>query len=112
MKLKGYQKRHLKGLAHKVKPVVFVGHKGITDAVTHSTEEALNKHELIKLKFIDFKEKTRKKELAARLEKITGSEMVGMVGHTAIFFRRHRDPDKRKIQVPEREPQRTETECR
>ena len=107
--MKGYQKKHLRGLAHNVKPVVFVGQKGITGAVARSAEEALDQHELIKLKFVDFKEKTQKKELAAALEEMTGSEMVGMVGHTAIFFRRHRDPEKRRIQVPERQPPGTET---
>jgi RNA-binding protein len=104
MLLRGYQKKYLRGLAHKIKPVVFVGHKGITDAVTQSAEEALENHELIKLKFVEFKEKARKQDMAAALEEKTGSEMVGMIGHTAIFFRPHSDPEKRKIRVPERGP--------
>ncbi len=28
--LKGYRKRFLKGLAHRLKPVVFIGQKGLT----------------------------------------------------------------------------------
>ncbi|MFC1825801.1 ribosome assembly RNA-binding protein YhbY [Thermodesulfobacteriota bacterium] len=103
-KLKGFQKKHLRGLAHNVKPVVYVGHKGITDAVVRSVDEALNSHELIKVKFIDFKEKGHKKQIADAIEQQTGGEIVGMIGHTVILYRRHSDPQKRKIKVPEKRP--------
>jgi RNA-binding protein len=101
-KLKGYQKKHLRGLAHGMKPVVLVGQKGITPALTKSVDESLEKHELIKVKFIDFKEKAQKEELNRAIEEETASEMVGMIGHTAIFFRQQKDPKKRKIHVPDR----------
>jgi RNA-binding protein len=102
-KLKGFQRKHLRGLAHNMKPTVFIGQKGVSAAVRQSAEEALSRHELIKLKFIDFKEKNQKKEIVTELEDVTGAEMVGMIGHTAVFFRRHRDPEKRRIEVPIRE---------
>jgi len=101
-KLKGYQKKYLKGLVHGMKPVVFVGQKGISPAVTKAVDESLAKHELIKVKFIDFKEKDQKKEIAGAIEKETASELVGMIGHMAIFYRRQKDPEKRKINVPNR----------
>lgn len=101
-KLKGYQKNYLKGLVHGMKPVVFVGQKGISPPVTKAVDESLEKHELIKVKFIDFKEKDQKKEIAGAIEKETASELVGMIGHMAIFYRRQKDPEKRKINVPNR----------
>ena len=101
-KLKGYQKKYLKGPVHGTKPLVFVGQKGITPAVTQAVDESLEKHELIKVKFIDFKEKGQKKEIAGAIEKQTTSELVGMIGHMAIFYRQHKDPEKRKINVPKR----------
>lgn len=101
-KLKGYQKKYLKGLAHGMKPVVFVGHKGISPTVTQAVDESLEKHELVKVKFVDFKEKDQKKEIAGAIEKKTASELVGMIGHIAIFYRQHKDPEKRKIDVPKR----------
>ena len=103
-KLKGFQRKYLKGLAHGLKPVVFVGQKGITPEVTKAIDEALNKHELIKIKFIDFKEKSLKEEIAGAIEKETASEQVGMIGHMAIFFRQQKDPEKRKISLPKRGP--------
>jgi RNA-binding protein len=101
-KLKGYQRKYLKSLAHGMKPLVFVGQKGLSPTVIRAVHESLEKHELVKIKFIDFKEKSRKKEMAGSIEEQTASELVGMIGHIAIFYREHKDPEKRKIQVPKR----------
>ena len=101
-KLKGFRRKYLKGLAHGLKPVVFVGQKGITPEVTKAVEEALNEHELIKIKFIDFKEKSQKEEITGAIETETESEQVGMIGHMAIFYRQQKDPEKRKILMPRR----------
>ena len=101
-KLKGYQKKYLKGLAHGMKSLVFIGQKGLSSTVTKAVDESLEKHELIKVKFIDFKEKGQKEEIAGAIEKETSSELVGMIGHIAIFYRQQKDSEKRKIHVPER----------
>jgi RNA-binding protein len=99
-KLSGIQAKFLRGLAHALKPVVFVGQKGVTSALIESTDHAFQRHELIKVKFIDFKEKKQKKEIAAVIENKTNSQLAGMIGHIAIFYKQHTDPDKRKIVIP------------
>ncbi|MGD9233492.1 MAG: YhbY family RNA-binding protein [Desulfobacterales bacterium] len=101
-KLKGYQKKYLKGIVHGMKPLVFIGQKGLSPMVTKAVDESLEKHELIKVKFIDFKEKNQKEEISGAIEKETASELVGMIGHVAIFYRQQKDPEKRKINVPKR----------
>ncbi len=101
-KLKGYQKKYLRGLVHGMKPLVFVGRKGISPAVIKAVDESLDRHELIKIKFVDIKEKSRKEEIAGIIEKETISEMVGMIGHIAIFYRQHKDAEKRSIHIPKR----------
>jgi RNA-binding protein len=101
-KLEGFQRKHLRGLAHKAKPVVFIGQKGITETLNRSINDALTAHELIKVKFIDFKDKKDKTEIAGIIEKTHDCEMVGMIGHTAIFFRQHPEEEKRRIAVPSR----------
>ncbi len=83
-------------------PVVFVGHKGVTPAVLDSVQEALDAHELIKLKFIDFKDRHLKAGMAAEIEAQTDSRLAGLIGHTAIFYRRHPDAEKRRITLPGR----------
>ncbi len=102
-KLEGFQRKFLRGVAHTMKPVIFIGQKGLTPQVMTSAKEAIESHELIKVKFNDFKEKEQKEEIAARLEKETGAENVGMIGHTVIFFRQKTDPEKRRITLPQRE---------
>ena len=101
-KLKGYQKKYLKGLAHGMKPVAYVGQKGLSPTVSQAIDESLATHELIKVKFVDFKEKDQKEEIADAIEQETASELVGMIGHVAIFYRKQPDPEKRRIEVPKR----------
>jgi RNA-binding protein len=94
------QAKYLRGLAHGLHPVVFVGHKGVTPAVLDSMHEALDAHELIKLKFIDFKDRHLKAGMAVEIAAQTGSLLAGLIGHTAIFYRRHPDAEKRRITLP------------
>ena len=99
--LKGFQKRFLRGLAHPLKPVVFVGQKGFTQSLADAMNEALDHHELVKVKFIEFKEKQKKLAIVEQIEKTLPCQMVGLVGHIAPFSRQQCDPEKRKIYLPE-----------
>ena len=98
--LEGFQRRHLRGLAHGLQPVVMIGKDGLSDAVVAKTEAELVAHELIKVRFGDWKDEKREllDELAAR----TRAELVGLVGHVGILFRQNREPKRRKIRVPAR----------
>ncbi|MCJ7686189.1 MAG: ribosome assembly RNA-binding protein YhbY [Desulfobacteraceae bacterium] len=102
-KLEGFQRKYLRGVAHGLKPVVFIGQKGLTPEVLLSAEKAFERHELIKMKFNDFKEKADKTEISGRIEKETGAENVGIIGHTVMFYRQQEDPEKRKISLPQRD---------
>jgi len=85
-------------LANPLKPIVFIGKGGLTPQVSDAINEALQKQELIKVKFIEFKEE--KKELSREIEEKSHSILAGMIGHVAIFYRQHPDKEKRKIQLP------------
>ena len=97
-KLSGAQRKHLRGLAHHVKPVVHVGKNGVTDPVLQEVEEALDYHELIKVKLVD--PQGRKKELADDLASRSGGTRVGLVGNIVTLYRQNPDPEKRKVEVP------------
>ncbi|GAB6908162.1 conserved hypothetical protein [Desulfosarcina cetonica] len=101
-RLQGFQKRYLRGLAHGLKPVVYVGQRGLTPALVGAMNAALDHHELVKVKFIEFKEKEKKQAMVAEIEKTVSCEMIGLIGHMATFFRRQADPEKRKIDLPRR----------
>lgn len=98
--LSSYQRKYLRGVAHGLKPVVLIGQKGLTTSLVDALDEALIAHELVKAKFIDDKDKAFKSEAIKTLTQATASELVGLIGHTAIFFRPHPDPDKRRITIP------------
>lgn len=100
--LKGFQKTYLRGLAHERKPIVMIGKEGLVPGVVESVKEGLGRHELVKVRFVSFKEKEQKEALAARLLEETGAERVGMVGHTLLLYRRQDDERKRRIELPTR----------
>lgn len=102
-KLKGYQKKYLRGLAHKLKPYVFVGQKGLTESLVKSVSDALEIHELIKVKFLDYKEREMKEEISSEIEKLAECELAGIIGHVAIFYKQNKDPQKRVIIIPDKE---------
>ena len=98
--LAGYQKRFLRGLAHGIDPVVYIGQKGVSPAVIEAVTDALNRHELIKVKFIEHKERAHKQALTDQIARQTRSAVAGMIGHTVLFYREQKDPRKRKIALP------------
>ena len=97
--LKGSEKKYLRGLAHGLNPAAFVGHKGLTDTLTAEIDQALEASELIKVKFNEFKEKDQKKDLIEKIAKATKSQVAGMIGHVAIFYRQNKDPEKQIIKL-------------
>ncbi len=98
--LKGSQKKYLRGLAHNLKPSAYVGQKGMTDGLIDEIDIALKASELIKIKFIDFKEKEVKKELIEEIAKNVNCEVAGIIGHVAICYRKNPDKQKQKIKLP------------
>lgn len=96
--LNSQQRKHLRGLAHHLDPLILVGKQGYTHALVRATAEALDDHELIKVRFNDFKD--QKGEIIHEIARRTGSEVVGTIGHVAILYRENPDPEKRKIDLP------------
>lgn len=88
-KLGKEQIKKLKAMAHELKPVVHIGQKGITESLVTSFEKALDDHELIKAKFIDFKDE--KKELTSELAEKCSAHIVNIIGNIAIFYRENPD---------------------
>jgi len=96
--LKGAQRRYLRAQAHHLKPLVLIGAKGLTESLLDSVRLALKDHELIKIKFVEFK--NAKKEMSAEIAEATCSELIGIIGNMGIFYRQNEDPAKRMIKIP------------
>lgn len=94
--LRGRQRRYLRSLAHARKPVVQVGGAGVSDAVARALSAALLDHELVKVRL---REPDDKRALARCLAEASDAHLVGLVGHTAILYRRH--PERPRIVLPD-----------
>jgi RNA-binding protein len=93
------QRRHLRGLAHALKPVVRLGSAGLTDAVASETARALSNHELIKVK-APGGDRGARDELFAALARRTGSALVHRIGNVAVLYRPR--PELPGILIPDR----------
>ena len=95
--LDGAQRRFLRGLAHPLKPIVFVGEGGISPAVTKALDEALSSHELVKIRL---RQPQDKKAAARELASTSSAAVCGVVGHTVVLYRPH--PEEPRIELPKR----------
>ena len=92
------QRRHLRGLAHPLKPVVRLGAAGLTEAVARETERALGDHELIKVKGPSGDREGRD-ALFGALAARTASALVQRIGNVAVLYRPH--PELPRILIPD-----------
>ena len=86
--LSAAQKRHLRALAHALKPVILMGAKGLTDALLKELDIALEHHELVKVKISAEDRETRDAtldQLASRSQAV----IVQRIGNIGVLFRRN-----------------------
>ena len=90
MSLSKNQTKFLRGKCHDLKPVVMLGQKGLTDAVLNELDNALNHHELVKVKLaIDDRE--ARKRLTQEICRRSLAEEVQNIGKTVSIYRRNKD---------------------
>ena len=85
--LTNLQKRHLRGMTHRLKPVVMVGQHGLREAVIDEIELALTAHELVKIKIAA--DRDARDEIAAEILARTGAEAIQSIGQMRVIFRRN-----------------------
>jgi len=87
MQLNDKQKKHLRNLAHDLKPTVLVGNNGISGGLTAELNQTLDHHELVKVRMRVGARDTRDAAIDELLVK-TRSSLVARIGNTAILYRR------------------------
>jgi RNA-binding protein len=95
--LTGKQSRHLRALAHELKPCVQVGKNGWSEGLRAELDAALLAHELIKVRLTGEVPLTVE-ELVEHVTTGTGGVVVQVLGNTLTIYRRH--PNAPKIQLP------------
>jgi len=98
--LPGKQNKFLRSLGHHLTQIVIVGKEGISENLIQSCNEALDAHELIKIK-LGQNCPIGKKEAAKELTEMTGSYLIQLIGKTVLLYRPNRDlPRDQAIKLP------------
>src|SRR3954468_2555535 len=93
--LNNAQIRKLKGMAQRMDATLKVGKNGLSPGFIETVNPELERHELVKIKFSEFKE--QKKELAPQLAEKTASHLVTLLGNVLVLYRANPQEEKRKI---------------
>lgn len=93
------QRRHLRGLAHGIKPVIWLGNAGLSAAVTAETARALRDHELIKVKATAEGDRKARDAAFAQLAAQTASALIHRIGNVAVLYRPN--PTLARIVLPD-----------
>ena len=97
--LTGAQKTYLRGLGQQMEPSLKVGRSGLTEGFFKELQHGLNSGELVKLRFLGA-ERAERAEMCDQIADEGRCVCVGAVGHTALFFRRQTDPQRRVVDLP------------
>lgn len=99
MSLNERQKRHLRGLAHHLKPVVTVGQSGLSEGVMKEIGIALDSHELIKVKLAGA-ERAERPTMAAAIAEQADAEPILSIGQMVVFYRPNPHKKRKRIDLP------------
>jgi RNA-binding protein len=91
------QKQHLRGLGHKLKPVVMIGAQGFTPAVRNELDLSLTRHELLKVR-ISAGDREVRDALIEQICAESTAQLVQRIGNIALLYRRN--PDKPRVVLP------------
>jgi putative YhbY family RNA-binding protein len=104
------QRRELRTLAHHLDPVVQIGQNGLTSAVLHEIDNALNAHELIKVRMFADEREVRAAALGEVCEKLAAAP-VQTLGKLFILYRpRSAEADEAHAAKPNRRAKTKEIE--
>jgi RNA-binding protein len=98
MALTEKQKKHLRRLAHPLRPIVMLGNAGLTPGVVQEMDRALGDHELVKVS-ARVGERSARDAALDDLAVQTSSEIVQRIGNVGVFYRRSNELPK--ILIPD-----------
>ncbi len=94
IELTSKQRKFLEKSAQPMSPMVLIGGAGVTVEQIKQIQTVIKTHELIKVKFNEFKDE--KRELAKEIEEQTASTLVRIIGNVAVFYKEAEKPADRK----------------
>lgn len=98
MTLSEAQKRYLRGLGHKLKPVILVGDAGLSETLLAEYENTLAHHELIKVR-LRAADRRKRDAMIERLCEESAAILIQRVGNVALLYRHN--PERQSIVLPD-----------
>lgn len=83
-------RKRYRAIGHKLKPIVTISGKGLSESVVAELDRALRDHELIKIK-LAISERDMRQVVIGELCEQTGADLVQSIGKTVLI---HRAADK------------------
>jgi len=90
MSINNKQKKFLRQVAHHLKPVVWVGQHGISDNLVKEIEQALEHHELIKIK-LRLGEREERDAGITRICEESDAELVQRIGNIVTLYKKNEE---------------------
>lgn len=97
--LTGKQRRYLRSLGHELEPLVQLGKQGLTPHVLDAIDEALARHELVKIR-LGTECPDERDDVAEKLGPALSAHVAQTIGRTILAYRRHLQ--KPVIHLPKR----------
>ena len=97
-KLRGKDRRYLRGLGNSLRPTVYLGKEGLSAAVIRSLNEAYANSELVKVS-LERGAPLERREAGEQLAAATEAYLVQVLGNILLLYRP--DPDDPQIVLPE-----------
>ena len=95
--LNSKERKILEKAAHDLQPFVIVGGAGVTEGLVKMVDSSLAVHELIKVKFNEYKDE--KVELVNQICNQVNATLVRIIGNVAILYRQAEKPEDRKFDI-------------
>lgn len=91
------QKKFLRSKGHSLKPIVMVGNKGLTEAVSAEIASTITKHELLKIR-ICADNRDAKQAIIEKIIDQTTANLIQVIGNIIVIY--HPFAEDQKIILP------------
>jgi len=99
MTLTENQRKHLRKLAHNLKPVIIVGGNGASESLLAELDSTIAHHELIKVK-IAAGDRDDRDAVIEEILKASGAVLVNRIGNIATLYRApKKTTDKKGVKI-------------
>ncbi len=85
------QKVYLRSLAQTEKPIFQIGKDGLSENLIETVKNGIRKRELIKISVLKNSDEDLR-ELAFDLARLSGSEVVQVIGRQIVLYKRAKEP--------------------